>query len=139
MPITEVYQALQTGQIQASEGEVMQLVSQSTQEVQDYYNITAHFPNGFFLVANVDTYNSLSSEDQELVSEAALAAEQTAFDEITQVEEDLMAELDEGDQIEINRDVNVEAFRELVRPVTEQWLEDNDAELSLEEIEELAP
>jgi len=139
MPITEVYQALQTGQIQASEGEVMQLVSQSTQEVQDYYNITAHFPNGFFLVANADTYTSLSSEDQELVSEAAAAARQSANEEITQVEEDLMVELENSDEIEINRDANVEAFRERVRPVTAQWLEDNDAELSLEEIDDLAP
>lgn len=123
MAFSEVYGALQQGALDAQENPLANIVAPRFYEVQDYLSLTGHFYNTVMVVADTETWDSISEEDQQvIIEEFETASEevQTANDEM---ETEYLAELEENG-MEINDDVDTEAFREAMLPVYDEWEED---------------
>lgn len=123
MAFSEVYGALQQGALDAQENPLANIVAPRFYEVQDYLSLTGHFYNTVMVVADTETWDSISEEDQQvIIEEFETASEevQTANDEM---EAEYLAELEENG-MEINDDVDTEAFREAMLPVYDEWEED---------------
>ncbi|MCE7793190.1 DctP family TRAP transporter solute-binding subunit [Salipaludibacillus sp. CUR1] len=120
MAFSEVYGALQQGTLDAQENPLANIVAPNFDEVQDYLSLTGHFYNTVMMVVDNDIWEQISPEDQEII----LAEGERISQEVQQInnesEEEYLAELaDRG--MEINEDVNTEAFREQMLPVYEKW------------------
>lgn len=137
MPITEVYSALQTGTIQGGEGEAPQLIAENIYEVANYYSQTAHFYNAVWLMIRPDLFESLTEDEQQLIMDVAEETIPEAEERNEALEEEAIAQLeDEG--IEFIEDVDRESMAELVEPVVQNLIEENDAVFSLEELRDMA-
>ena len=77
---SEVYQALQTGVIDAGLTDVAAAVSRKYFEVQDYGTITPLFSVFFHLYVNPDWWDDLDPAHQEAIQAAAWAAEAAALE-----------------------------------------------------------
>jgi TRAP-type C4-dicarboxylate transport system substrate-binding protein len=137
LALDEVYQALQAGTVSAAEGDPFQIAAESWNEVQSHLSFTSHYPTQNSLHINSDLYNGLPEEDKQLVSEAATKAGQNAAEEVRAAEEDKIETLSES--MTIVRDTDMESFREAATPAMETLIEENDAVLTLDEIQDLAP
>lgn len=123
MAFSEVYGALQQGALDAQENPLANIVAPRFYEVQDYLSLTGHFYNTVMVVADTETWDSISEEDQQvIIEEFETASEevQTANDEM---EAEYLAELEENG-MEINDDVDTEEFREAMLPVYDEWEDD---------------
>lgn len=67
MPFSEVYSALDTGVIDGQENPISTIYQNAFFEVQDFISLTKHMTQNQALVMDVDFFNGLSEEDQELV------------------------------------------------------------------------
>lgn len=121
--LDELYSALQTGVVEASEGDLPQIHSFNLQEVQDYLSLTGHHLQVGALYMNDDFYQSLDESHQDLVDEAAAEATQQISEQAREEEEELFDELeDEG--MEIVEDVDQEAFQNAAEPVVDDMFDD---------------
>ncbi|MCF3942904.1 DctP family TRAP transporter solute-binding subunit [Oceanobacillus alkalisoli] len=123
MAFSEVYGALQQGAIDAQENPLANTVLPKFYEVQDYLSLTGHFYNTIMLVVSTDVWDSISEEDQEII----IAEAERIQDEVTvmndEQEDTYIQELiDNG--MQVNDDVNADAFREAMMPVYDKWEED---------------
>ncbi|MFC6875389.1 TRAP transporter substrate-binding protein [Halobellus marinus] len=137
LALDEVYQALQAGTVSAAEGDPFQIAAESWDEVQSHLSFTSHYPTQNSLHINTNLYDDLPEEDQDLVSEAATSAGQNAAEEIRAAEEDQIESLSES--MTIVRNTELSSFREAATPAMERLIEENDAVLTLDEIQDLAP
>lgn len=121
--LDELYSALQTGTVAASEGDIPQIHSFNLDEVQDYLSYTGHHVQVAALYMNEDFYQDLDESYRTLVDEASQEAteeiSQTVRDQISEME----TELEEGG-MELIEDVDREAFQDAARPVVEDMFED---------------
>ncbi|GGN52537.1 DctP family TRAP transporter solute-binding subunit [Oceanobacillus indicireducens] len=120
MAFSEVYGALQQGAIDAQENPLANTLLPKFYEVQDYLSLTGHFYNTIMLIVSTDVWDSISEEDQEII----LAETERIQDEVTvmndEQEETYIQELiDNG--MQVNDDVNTDAFREAMMPVYDKW------------------
>jgi len=74
VPYAELYSALQTGVVDAQSNAHWVTVARCLWEVQKYVSCTNHCYGGNVLVVNLEKFNSLSSDDQELFLDAGLKA-----------------------------------------------------------------
>ncbi len=70
----ELYGALQQKVVDGQENPWNTIVTQSFHEVQPHVAVTNHVWSGFTVVANLEWFNALSKEDQELVRSVAMEA-----------------------------------------------------------------
>jgi len=112
MALGEVYLALQQGTIDAQENPIPTIASQKFYEVQDYINLTGHMIQGVMLLTSDATLNSLSEDQQEALRQAGKDAQAAVRDCVEQQEEDFLVEWEESGAITVNRDVDVDSFRE---------------------------
>lgn len=134
--LPELYGALQTGVVNASEGPYEQMALASLQEVQDYLITTQHIFEMVQFWISKDLYDSLTDEQRQWVDEAAEEAIAFANEESERMESEYLQELQEGGMEVIEPDR--EAFREAARPALERLFEDQFVS-SYEEIMQLAP
>lgn len=124
LPIAELYTALETGVVNAQDHPIGVTLSFKYDEVQDYLSLTQHAYASLVLAMNMDSYNSLTAEQQtilaEVVDEAIAMQRQMSID----MEGEMIAEL-EARGMEVNRDVNSAAFQEAVAPVWTTFVEQN--------------
>lgn len=124
MDFTEVYSALQLGTIDGQENPVEVPLANKFYEVQDYLSKTGHMADGYVLGLNNDLWKSLSSEQQEALSEAA---EETAeFKTQYDVEEEarMLEELEEqGMKINDLSEEQRARFEEIARGLYPQFEE----------------
>ncbi|MCD2138767.1 DctP family TRAP transporter solute-binding subunit [Salinicoccus halitifaciens] len=123
MAFSEVYGALQQGALDAQENPLANIVAPRFYEVQDYLSLTGHFYNTVMVVADTDTWDTISEEDQQVILEEFETASEEVQTENDAMEDEYLAELEENG-MEINDNVNTEAFREAMLPVYEEWEED---------------
>ncbi|MGQ3413799.1 TRAP transporter substrate-binding protein [Natrinema sp. LN54] len=121
--LDELYSALQTGTVGASEGDIPQIHSFNLNEVQDYLSYTGHHVQVGALYMNEDFYQGLDESHQDLVDEASNQATQEISESVRDQISEMESELQEGG-MELIEDVNREAFKDAARPVVESMFDD---------------
>lgn len=71
MPFNEVYFSLKTGVIDGQENPVHHIYNNNLQEVQKYLSLTHHAYTAAPMSMNLDRFNSLDKEDQDILLQAA--------------------------------------------------------------------
>lgn len=123
MAFSEVYGALQQGALDAQENPLANIVAPRFNEVQDYLSLTGHFYNTVMVVIDGDTWENISAEDQDILTAEIdkISGEiQTANDETESEHIKFLSK----NGMEVNDDVDKEAFREAMLPVYDQWEEE---------------
>lgn len=122
MPFSEVYTSLQQGAIDGQENPVDVIYSSALNEVQPYMTLWNYSYDPLVLGINKDLYGSLSKEDQQLVTDAAAAANAFQIEENRAVEEQQLSELeDAGMEITELDDAEKEAFKGELTGLYEQY------------------
>lgn len=134
----ELYSALETGTVKASEGPISQFMAKSLYEVQSHFSETNHLLGMWHFIMNEQFYQGLSSEDQELFKTTIQEATGPMTETIRNKEEEQYeAAKEEGTTITREDSIDREAFVEAARPYLKQRSEEAWA-VSLEDIESLA-
>lgn len=123
MAFSEVYGALQQGALDAQENPLANIVAPRFNEVQDYLSLTGHFYNTVMIVIDGETWEEISPEDQEILTaeiDKISKGIQAANDETESEHIEFLAE----NGMEVNDDVDKEAFREAMMPVYDKWEEE---------------
>ncbi|ATJ81098.1 TRAP transporter substrate-binding protein DctP [Halomonas beimenensis] len=126
LPWGEVYGGLQTGIIDGQENPIFWIESGGLYEVSPHLTFTGH---GWFttaMMANLDFYQGLSDEDQQLVQDAADAAYDHTIEHIQGLAEESLAKIQEAsDEVTVTRltDEQIQAFKERAPQVEEKFLE----------------
>lgn len=120
--LDELYSALQTGTVDASEGDIPQIHSFNLNEVQDYLSYTGHHVQVAALYMNDNFYQNLDETYQTVVDEASQQATQEISENVRDQISEMESELQEGG-MELVKDVDSEAFLEQARPVVEDMFE----------------
>ncbi|MDQ0338313.1 tripartite ATP-independent transporter DctP family solute receptor [Caldalkalibacillus uzonensis] len=133
--LPELYGALQTGVVEASEGPYEQIYTFNLHEVQDYLINTGHVYEAAFMWMNKDLWDSLSPEHQQLIQEAAEEAMAYADAEAVSDADQFYHEMLEAGMQAV--EVDKEAFIEKARPGLERFFQESWTVTSLEEIDAL--
>jgi len=116
----ELYTALQTGVVDGAENNPPSYATQKHFEQAGYYSLTEHLIVPEIFVFSKIVWDTLPVEQQELIREAAVLTTQKERELWEAMEAQAMAELvDLG--VQINDDVDKEAFIEATAPVREQF------------------
>ena len=118
MPLPEVYLAIQQGTVAGQENPIDTIYSNKFYEVAPYVTLTRHVYSPIPLSISEQTWQKFSDADKKAVLKAAQEAAEFSRKEIKAVEEKQLAEMtSKGAKV---LKPNVTAFREAVKPVTEQ-------------------
>lgn len=129
--LNEVFTGLQQGVIDGQENPNDLIESNGFYEVQNYLNLTEHVRSWIYVVVGTEQLEALPEEQQEAVKEAATEAEQYAQGLLEEETEAVLQRLlDNG--MEINEDVDQDAFREAMLPALEEYFDEEQLELYLE-------
>lgn len=110
MALGEVYLALQQGVIDAQENPVPTIATAKFNEVQDYINLTGHMIQGVHITAADSVFEQLPEDQVEALNSALEAAGEATRECIVEQEESVLEEWRGGDGIQVNEDVDREAF-----------------------------
>lgn len=125
----ELYLALQQGTVDGQENPIVNIDAINLDEVQDYISLSSHQLSTNLIVINGETWDSLSAEQQQALSdgveEAMVQEPQCAAD----AEEEILAAWREAGDFEIIEDVNRDAFRELAEPFLRDAWSDEQIEV----------
>lgn len=109
----ELYLALQQGVVDAEENPLPVIEAQGFDEVQDHVHLTGHVVAMMAVVVSEDTWQALSEDQQDAVLAAGDALGEGVTECTLQEEEELLAAWQGADSpIQVNDDVDVDAFRE---------------------------
>jgi tripartite ATP-independent transporter DctP family solute receptor len=122
VPYAEVYTALQTNVVEAAEGVPAAVVQMKFYEVVDFFSLTEHLFNPVQILMSERVFQTLSGDEQAIVTASArdAFAYQRGLGEADNAA--AMAEIERGGVQIVEADVD--AFRELVRPVWDDLLAD---------------
>ncbi|MFD1064744.1 TRAP transporter substrate-binding protein [Oceanobacillus locisalsi] len=126
--LSEVFTGLQQSVIDGQENPNDLIESNGFYEVQNYLNTTEHVRSWIYVVAGTEQMEALPEDQQEAVKEAAAEAEQYS-QELFEEEMEIVRQslIDNG--MEINEDVDQEAFREAMLPALEEYFDEEQLEL----------
>lgn len=124
MSYGEVYTAIQQGVIDGAENNELALTTMKHGEVAKYYSYTEHQIVPDMLIANLKFLESLSPEEREVFDTAAQISTEVEIKEWENQIEDTKKEAEDMGVEFI--DVDTEPFRELVLPLHEEVLAEND-------------
>lgn len=121
IPVIELYAALEAGLVDAQDHPLGIVLSYRFNEVQKYLSLTQHAYSPLALVMSRKSFDALKPQDQVMLQEVVRAAidEQRQLSK-AQEEEGLSLLAQKG--MVINRDVDVAAFQQAVRPVWDSFL-----------------
>ena len=140
MPGSEVYQALQTGVIDAGLTDVSAAYSRKYYEVQQFGTVAPFFTVYFHLYVNPAWFDGLPEAEREAISEAAAALEIEAITVTEATAEAAIGQLQEaGMTLHIQTPEESEAFTAVMQPpVMEAFIESSpDAAAIIAEVEKL--
>jgi tripartite ATP-independent transporter DctP family solute receptor len=131
LPVAELYTALETGVVDAQEHPINITHSFKFYEVQKYLSLTEHAYSALALAMNLDKFNALTPEQQQVILE--VAQEATAMQRQLSVDkqEAILGEL-EAAGMEVNRDVDKAAFQEAAKPTWASYIAENGEDLILQ-------
>ncbi|WP_319560454.1 sialic acid TRAP transporter substrate-binding protein SiaP [Marispirochaeta sp.] len=119
MAFTELYLGLQQGVVEGQENPIPTIISQRLYEVQKYLILSGAICQGATIVISDKTYQSLSSENQEILNNALNAMVIEVNDKIVESEFHQIEELKEKGMIVIQPDL--EPFREATKVVIKEF------------------
>jgi tripartite ATP-independent transporter DctP family solute receptor len=116
MAFGEVFTSLQAGTIDAQENPLALIRSASFAEVQSHVNLTEHVRSWIYLTLSELTWNALSAEDQEAVTEAARRTQEFERELFLEEEEQHRAALEEAGMefVEVDQAAFAERSRDAV-------------------------
>jgi tripartite ATP-independent transporter DctP family solute receptor len=112
----ELYLALQQGTVDGQENPIVNIDAINLDEVQDYISLSAHQLSTNLIVVNGETWDSLSAEQQQAVSDGVEDAMVEEPQCAAESEEETLAEWRDSGALEVIEDVNRDAFRERAEP-----------------------
>lgn len=113
LPFPEVYNSMKTGLVDAAESNFADMLALKLNEVAPYFSATAHMFTGQAIVVNEEWFQSLSSEQQQALMDAAKKAEDTSFEERVAQNEAVISDMKEQGVTHVD-DVDLEAFDKAV-------------------------
>lgn len=127
--LKEVYSALQTGVADAYEGEASSILDNSFYEQAKYVHLTNHIFYLHYLVANIDWWNKLTPEEQQIFTEAGRASEEYDLQIVAETNEKALEELrSKGVTIIEYSDEELAKFRDAVVEVNRKLAESQGPE-----------
>ncbi len=128
MNFAEVFTALQQGTIDGQENPIDVIYSASLNEVQDYLSVWNYVYDPLILGMNRDQFDALTSEDQQIVLDAAAEANELQISSNREKQESQLEELRADMEIVELTPEQVAVFQEAVDPLygkyQEVWGED---------------
>lgn len=134
--LPELYSALQTGVVEASEGPYEQFATFSLQEVQDYVINTSHIFEVTEFWIDKELYDSLADQQRQWIDEAAAEATAAGSEQAAEQAEAFLQELKDGGMEVIEPDR--QAFLEAARPSLEALFEEQFTVATYDEVMQLA-
>ncbi|MDT0167401.1 TRAP transporter substrate-binding protein [Actinotalea sp. AC32] len=128
MAFGELYTGLQSGVVDAAENNEVSYWTQKHFEVAPYFSNTNHLVGLDYLVINTDTLAEMSEEDRAAFDEEWTAAHEEHTELWTTATEDAIAQAEAGGAT--FSEVDTEAFREVLEPLAEEFIE-NDTQQAL--------
>ena len=128
IPVAELYTALETGVVDAQDHPISVVLSFKFYEVQKYLSLSQHAYSPLMIAMNLDKFNGMSAEDQEIITSVAAKAVTYQRELSISRESAMLADL-EKHGMEINRDVDGVAFQAAIRPVWAKFIEKNGDKL----------
>ncbi|WP_052400585.1 TRAP transporter substrate-binding protein [Oceanobacillus jeddahense] len=126
--LNEVFTGLQQSVIDGQENPNDLIESNGFYEVQNYLNTTEHVRSWIYVVVGAEQMEALPEDQQQAVEEAAAEAEQYAQELVEEENEAVLQRLlDNG--MEINEDVDQDAFREAMLPALEEYFDEEQLEM----------
>lgn len=119
MAFGELFTALQQKTVDAQENPIPIIYTSNFYEVQDYLSLTGHFYAAAPLLISKSLWDSLSPEDQEIIMESALEAQDYERGLIRQMDEECIELLKEKGMEVI--EVDKQAWFEAMQPVYEEY------------------
>lgn len=136
---SELYTALQSGTVDGQENPLSNIVSRSFYEVQDYMTLSGHGYMAYPLIINLEFFNSLPDDLQQLMVEVANEVSEWQWDLAAAEEEEYIKYLREETDIEIH-ELTAEAkdaFKEATAVTYEEFKKIEGSEKLLEIIENM--
>ncbi len=127
LDVNELYTSLETGVVNAQDHPIPVTLSFRFYEVQDYLSLTRHAYSPLGWVMNKAKFESLSAEEQATLKE--VAAEAVAFQRNLAIEGEAAMLETLSEHLEINDDVDGQAFQAAVRPAWDGFVAKHGDEL----------
>lgn len=121
MPVSEVFTAIQLGTVDGQENPAANYINNRFNEVNEYYSETHHIFTAEPLIMSVDKFNSFSSEQQQILLDAAAEAGAYERELGIQEEKNLIEQIKTMDKVTYNKPADMQAFRDAVDPVYEKF------------------
>lgn len=121
VPWGDIYGALQSGVVDAAEGPVPAILSAGFHEVSTDIAATYHMMTDLSLLMNLDRFQSLSEEHQQVLRDAGRQAFDVTFRQLIR-EADVASFEAVAAGLQVSDEVDVEAFREAVAPVVDAFV-----------------
>lgn len=120
LPYGEIYSALQQGVIDAHEANLPAYVDENFYEVTEYITLSAHFPWPNANIMNLELFNSLSEEQQQILEEAGKETSVWIIDQLKNADNESLEWLEEQG-VNYEELENVDKFLEVLEPVYEDY------------------
>jgi tripartite ATP-independent transporter DctP family solute receptor len=120
MAWSDVFTAVQQGTVDGLEIPLPVIYANKYPEVTDYLSLTSHTYNALALLMSKQTFNKLSEENQEAVRQAAKRAIDRQRETVAANNESVLDQIREAG-MEVNEVDDVEAFRERVSGVYDEY------------------
>ncbi|WP_209812555.1 TRAP transporter substrate-binding protein [Ammoniphilus resinae] len=124
MAFTEVYMALSTGTIEAQENPINTIYTSKFFEVQDTINLTGHMTQNQIPSISLKWWNTLSSEQQQIIKDAMIEAGDYQSEEQLKANEEELGILEKNGMKVVKPDLN--AFREATKDTYKSFLDKFD-------------
>ncbi|WP_072312700.1 DctP family TRAP transporter solute-binding subunit [Agrococcus sp. Marseille-P2731] len=121
MNFAEVFTSLQSGTIDGQENPYDVIYSNGLTEVQDYMSVWNYVYDPLMLGMNQATFDGLSPEDQEIVRQAAAAANEAQITENRERGEEQLAEMREEMTVSELTPEQTTDFRETMEPIYSKY------------------
>ncbi|SMB98990.1 tripartite ATP-independent transporter solute receptor, DctP family [Thermanaeromonas toyohensis ToBE] len=122
MPMSELFSALQQKVVDGQENPPTTLLTSGWYEVQPYLALTNHILGPNIFIISEKFWQTLTSEDQKVISEAAKKTAEYEWDLLIKAEKEAIETLKQkGIQVTTP---DLGPFREAVKPVYEKWMKD---------------
>ncbi len=137
LPWGDIYSALEAGMIEMFESSISGYYGSALYEVAPYMNLTNHQIMLTHFSMSDHTRNELPDEAIQIIEEVAAEAGELGTQRGIENDEELLEELEEEYGVEVNRDVDIDAFIEVSEPLHDRLAEDYEVVDLLEMIREL--
>ncbi len=123
-PLAEVYTALDTGVIDGMDQPLATWWTNNFYEVVDSISLTHSYAWPMLIIMNLETFNNLSDDQRSQILDAGESTQKFMVEEgLPDIEEEILKMLKE--EVNVIEDVNIESFKEKMKPFYKQKAEDD--------------